>query len=279
MARTVTSGDELDATSGYELLHALVRGEPLDDPVVLLVAHPDDESIGAASRLPQLRSGHIAVMTDGAPVASNPADPNRLAYARLRRAELDAALRTVGLADCLTCFGVPDQQSHTRLRQLVHRCVKLFESKRARLVLTHPYEGGHPDHDSAAFIARAAAELMRRSGRDAPLVIEMAFYSRSNGAFVAGRFMGKDEGLAVSLDDDARRLRARLLDNYVSQSEILSRFPRDSERFRIAPLYDFSAPPHDGALLYEHENWGCTGEVWRSAAGKAMRALRLGGSP
>ncbi len=41
---------------------------------------------------------------------------------------------------------------------------------RADAVLTHAYEGGHPDHDAVAFAAHAAA---RRAGRP---VFEMPFY-------------------------------------------------------------------------------------------------------
>jgi hypothetical protein len=54
---------------------------------------------------------------------------------------------------------------------------------------------------------------------------------------------------------------------------MLRRFPVDEERFRAAPVYDFSQPPHAGKLLYEHFNWGMTGERWRSLAAGAAQAL------
>lgn len=51
-----------------------------------------------------------------------------------------------------------------------------LDALRPRRLVTHAYEGGHPDHDAAAFVARAALDLLRRSGRPAPRLLEMALY-------------------------------------------------------------------------------------------------------
>ena len=67
------------------------------------------------------------------------------------------------------------------------RLASLFERHGTRAVLTHPYEGGHPDHDSVAFCVRAAVRLLARGGGgDAPEVAEMAFYHRRAGGLGRG---------------------------------------------------------------------------------------------
>ncbi len=40
-----------------------------------------------------------------------------------------------------------------------------------------------------------------------------------------------------------------------TQAAILSHFDRQAERFRPAPAYDFTAPPHPGPLNYEDWGW------------------------
>lgn len=53
-------------------------------------------------------------------------------------------------------------------------------------------------------------------------------------------------------------------------------FPIDVERFREAPEYDFTQPPHEGRLHYEYFDWGMTGDRWRSLASEAEMVLRQG---
>ena len=55
-----------------------------------------------------------------------------------------------------------------------------------------------------------------------------------------------------------------------------TRLDFDAERFRPAPNYDFTRPPHAGQLFYEKFNWGMTGEQWRALAGRALQRLDKG---
>ena len=64
----------------------------VDRSVAIVVAHPDDETIGAGAQLPHLRDPLLAHVTDGAPRSFGLA---REAYARRRRDELSAALRVL----------------------------------------------------------------------------------------------------------------------------------------------------------------------------------------
>jgi hypothetical protein len=56
---------------------------------------------------------------------------------------------------------------------------------------------------------------------------------------------------------------------------MLSQFTTDVERFRTAPAYDFTVPPHDGRLHYENFDWGVTGHEWRRNARETLRRLEV----
>jgi LmbE family N-acetylglucosaminyl deacetylase len=68
----------------------------------VIVAHPDDEVIGAGPRLPRCRRAAFVHFTDGAP--RDPRDATamgfvtRLNYARARRRELTVGLTLAGIA-------------------------------------------------------------------------------------------------------------------------------------------------------------------------------------
>ena len=66
---------------------------------------------------------------------------------------------------------------------------------------------------------------------------------------------------------------------HATQARVLAPFPLGPERFRSAPRYDFSRPPHPGPLHYERADsgatWGIDGARWRAEATAAARRLGL----
>jgi hypothetical protein len=66
-----------------------------------------------------------------------------------------------------------------------------------------------------------------------------------------------------------------MLHCFHSQQRVLQWFPIGVEKFRFAPVYDFLAPPHPGALYYEGFPWGMTGARWRSLVEAALENLDL----
>jgi len=61
---------------------------------------------------------------------------------------------------------------------------------------------------------------------------------------------------------------------YASQRRVLDGFVINQERFRIAPEYDFSCPPHKGKLWYECMAWPTTGQQWRATAWQKILAVQ-----
>jgi LmbE family N-acetylglucosaminyl deacetylase len=51
-------------------------------------------------------------------------------------------------------------------------------------VITHPYEGGHPDHDACAFAVQYAARRLKKAGHAAPARLELLAVSQ----FIAWRY-------------------------------------------------------------------------------------------
>ncbi|TFZ07234.1 PIG-L family deacetylase [Ramlibacter henchirensis] len=254
-------------------------------PVLVVVAHPDDETVGAGSRLPRLRHATFIYVTDGAPLDGRDAAHHRLtvdAYRELRLRERAAALSRCGIAESqIIDIGCPDQQAARRLPQLAIEIARWLKRRRPDVLLTHPYEGGHPDHDATAFAVHAAAALLRRQGEPVPAVVEMTSYHRGPSGLQTCVFLpdavADREQAAVVLDPQQRAFKRSLLDCYATQRDTLDQFALDVERFRPAPAYDFRAEPHPGPLFYEQHAWGLSGAQFRELAAQAMTQLGLEG--
>ncbi len=264
---------------------------------LVLVAHPDDETLGASALLAALGpAAHVVHVTDGAPRAMGDAEhagcATREAYAALRREECAAALALAGLgASQHESLGVVDQEAWRDLAGLARRVRALVERLRPALLVTHPYEGGHPDHDATAFAAHAACALTAadgggRDGAGPPALVEQTSYHASPDPdapdqLVTGAFLvvpGAGPVTTVVLGDGERARKAAMLAAYASQARVLAQFPVGVERFRRAPAYDFTRPPA-AAIWYERLGWAVTAADVAAAARDAAAALGVLGGP
>lgn len=258
--------------------------------IAIVAAHPDDEimAAGALLRRKSLSGDEITVIhcTDGAP--RNGYDvrahgfESPAAYARARRLKLVRALDALGIFwQRLVALDFPDQELARNLVPLTEQLAAVFAEERPELILTHAFEGGHPDHDSAAFGAHhAVARLPRETPR--PELLEFALYNAGGGTIRRGEFLGlpawdlpaKAGSYSVVLTDAERDAKRRARDCFQSQAATLAPFPLDVEQFRRAPEYQFGERPHAGRLCYEHYDWGADWERWRELAREARARLR-----
>jgi N-acetylglucosamine malate deacetylase 2 len=251
-------------------------------PVVLVVAHPDDEVIALGVRLRFFENLQAIIhVTDGAPRtgsdARNAGAATWLEYARIRRDEFEKAIRQAGARPrhkfCLWC---PDQQAYRRIARHAFQLADLLARFRTRYVFTHPYEGGHPDHDAVAAAVHSAVWLLQKRGRRAPRILEFASYHNSPSGMETECFLPSPDTAVQerTLTEAERAAKQRVFDCYASQRPVLMNFPARSEPLRTAPQYDFTQPPHSGKLLYEGFGWNITGAEWRRRARRALQQIQ-----
>ena len=248
---------------------------------LVLVAHPDDEAIGAGGLLSGLPDAVVAHVTDGAPrderYAHSRGFQTREEYARARRREVVNALAHAGISpDRCRNLGYVDGEASNQLLELVFDVADLMDEVRPDIVLTHPYEGGHSDHDATAFAVHLASGILRRDNAPAPIVLELTSYHNLSGTrrvFSFLPFMGTEER-TIQLTAAEKGLKKRMYEEFASQQSVLQRFPIDIERFRPAPRYLFTQAPHEGQLDYERFCTMITGAQWRKNAEKALQTLR-----
>jgi LmbE family N-acetylglucosaminyl deacetylase len=270
VARSGTLADFIDLDHGSGL--------------VVVVAHPDDETIGLGGHLAQVPNVTIVHVTDGAPRDLADARANGFddwqSYALARRSELERAMAEAGIGtDGLISLHVPDKQAAYQMAAMANSLTRLFAKSRARIVFTHPYEGGHPDHDATAFAVDAACRILVRTGERPPLRVEMACYHAGANGPVFQDFPPDpmSRTVEIELSSEALQMKRRMIGHHVTQRDTLAPFTATVERLRLAPAYNFRALPNAGRLYYETLPVGFGGADWPPLVDSALRDLGLDG--
>lgn len=255
------------------LLARIKAGTAIDQPIAIVGAHPDDETLGLGSRFAAIKHLRLIQITDGAPRDLIDAKKHGFAdwqgYGAAREAEVACALKTLGAANAdRRRYGVPDKQALDNLPEIVDRLVADLSGRAA--VITHPFEHGHPDHDA---VALAVSLACRKLGDAAPLRLEFASYHLAEGIRVFGRFRAEsgppETEIVLTPAELARKQQA--IACFKTQAELLQHFPLTAERLRPAPNYDFLRAP--GPALYEELEAMTTSAQWLAQAASILRRL------
>jgi LmbE family N-acetylglucosaminyl deacetylase len=252
-----------------ELLHDLITPDKiLRARIALIVAHPDDEVIAAGGQLHRWPNVSFVHVTNGSPPTLDDARkagcPTREEYAELRRCEFQRVLNHFEIPPTRALFlNFGDQEAAFRLDALRDRLADALKQLSPDAILTHAYEGGHPDHDATCY---AMHQL------DFAPVFEFAGYHNASGALITGEFLpAHAEIVSRVLTPAEQRQKEMLFSFYKSQRNTLSLFKTDQESFRVAPQYDFTEPPHPGKLYYEEYPWNMTAGRWTTLAREASQ--------
>jgi LmbE family N-acetylglucosaminyl deacetylase len=179
---------------------------PPDGPVVVVAAHPDDETFGAGGLIHSCSQAgrHITVITvtDGEAARTDLAEPGTV-----RRRELRAAL------SCLSGryiqwhrLGVPDGGVLLN-ESSVERAIKTRLPPEATLIA--PFEqDGHPDHETVARICLTLGQRRNLAVLRYPI---WAWHHSSPGAWRDGRFV------RFELSAEAQLAKSRAIRCFASQ--------------------------------------------------------------
>ncbi|MGD9765053.1 MAG: PIG-L family deacetylase [Candidatus Binatia bacterium] len=231
---------------------------PAATEALIVVAHPDDEVVGFAAGLQEWPTAHLAFLTDGAPrdpaYFSTPS-ASREAYAARRRAEALAAAARLGVGSAAVhFFAAVDMESYRDLPRLERELTALAADQRPGVIWSPAYDGGHPDHDVAAYLA---ARLARRC---AAAHFQFALYCDRDGlepfTFAAG-----EAGVERRLSPSQEVFKRGLIAVYASQAAVLGQFACDRERYREAWPHDFGVRPGPAPTLYERWGWPVRAEA------------------
>ncbi|HLW90485.1 MAG TPA: PIG-L family deacetylase [Roseiarcus sp.] len=220
--------------------------------VAVVVAHPDDETIGCGALIARSPGINIVMVTDGAPSDLTNAHRAGFAsaadYGRARARELRSALAIAGVDQTqIFAMDVADGGVWRTLVSVSQRLASFFDERGVDMVLTHAFEGGHSDHDGVAYAVRLAAGLMFRR---APAVIEMPFYHESADGLKYQSFCDGEDGMVARLTEGQVAKKRAMLDAFPSQAHVLHCIDPSVERFRLAKPYDFRSAPNGGVILY-----------------------------
>jgi LmbE family N-acetylglucosaminyl deacetylase len=245
-----------------------------DCHVLMIVAHQDDEVLGAGAQFKTFDQLSILHVTDGAGFmreARAKGFASLPAYAAARTREVRGAVAAAGVPAVFHALGVRCLEACFHLPSIIRQVERAIVGIGPEIILTHAYEGGHQDHDAVAFAVHQAIRHLPLK----PPVWEFAGYHRSGASTVRGVFLPNGEPpLWLPLTDADRALKRQMLDQFHSQLDVVAQFPLDGELFRPAPVYDFAHPPHQRPLGYELEGWGIPAPLWLTAAREATKTER-----
>lgn len=186
--------------------------------VVVVAAHPDDETLGAGGLVAAATAAglgvDVVVFTDGE--ASHPSSPSTTAeqLAVLRRRETRSAVRRLSPSSSVIFTDLGDGRLGDSLTEAVSTLVDVIGENGRKTLLVSPWRGDrHPDHAAAGQAAAIAAE--RTDARRLEYPIWLWHWAAPDEApWAAMR--------ALVLDDASRSAKEAALAQHASQVQALS---------------------------------------------------------
>lgn len=259
--------------------------------VVIVAAHPDDESLGAGGLIAMAvamgvpTSLLVATVGEGSHPASPTHSPATLA--RLRRRELATAAAVLGLAEsAVTTMAIPDGRVAGHPDEITAAIVDLVGDGRDTLLVAPYRADGHPDHEAMGRCAAAAAHRTGAMLAEYPIWLWHAGHSRD---------MPWDRLVRLPIAPTAQEAKRAALTCHASQvrplsdqpgdetiltAAMLEHFTRDQEIFALTSPADANDDRLDQLHAEHADPWGATSSWYeerkRSLLLAALPRLRFG---
>jgi len=224
--------------------------------ILIVGAHPDDAEF-STGRLLLKRKGKNSVvlcLTDGRKGQESTQGPkiDEEKYAIIRIAESKKALKELNVNN-MHFLGIPDQKLIFN-PYIIDKIYLIIKKTAPDYILIPPYEGAHPDHDTAHLFTIIAA---RNYGFNKNNIIEYGSYNNYNGKFRVQEFIPADtkEYNLIPTPNEQKRWLSILKIFKTQKNQQLHYIPRSSfENYRRLPSYDYRKLPYTGkqALIIRH---------------------------
>lgn len=230
-----TSADTWRADPRWSILRNTAQALDEASRLVVVAAHPDDESAGAGGLVAMAVACGVPVdllvLTDGEGSHPDSVTCSQDELAARRRDEARAAATALGSTVELTLFGLPDGGLAERCAEITTVLVDRLGDARDVLLLAPWRHDGHPDHETAG---RAAAAAAVRTGAKL-LEYPVWFWHWGNPGNAPW-----DRFVALQLDDDAVSRKSAAVAAHRSQVAPLSPTPGDEVLLGPALLEHFA---------------------------------------
>lgn len=240
-----------------QLLRELAGNGIVHGRHVVVTAHADDEVITFGAALRRLADATIVQLTSG--VSGHGADYAEAVFQR--RAERTACAAAGGWSWPTVDGNMVARHAHDDLARLLALVSSAIAG--ADVVWTHPYEHGHIDHDTAAWIVQRACKAP-----GSPVRMEFASYHATVAKrHVFGEFFPCHSAghVTASLSGVTLQLKLAAVAAYTSQAHIVRKFPKlDVEHYRVAPVYDFKRPAPPTVSRWDAKGYKPPMTEWRA---------------
>jgi LmbE family N-acetylglucosaminyl deacetylase len=168
-ARFAATPLTVDGTPAQDWLDALAAAPELDldgcDEIIVVAAHPDDETLGFGTSIVTLAERGVRVQvvaaSDGGASHHGIGLLERLQLERIRRDELHRATTVLGIPAPIF-LGLPDGELSKHEQRVEDLLTEILETTSGRTWIAATWRGdGHPDHEA---VGRAAATAAQRCG-------------------------------------------------------------------------------------------------------------------